>query len=199
MSSPALVRTRRAKAPVAASPPKSEKARVRLLSAALSMFADRGFDGVSTGEIALASGVSQSVVLYHFGNKEALWREAMQLLFARIAADGPPSIDLLTDLDEISRLKVTLRAMVQVAARFPELGRVVLREGTSGGPRLNWLHETLLGPRYKMLTRFFVEAAAARQAEAMRSGHADDHGPVSGVDAIQPRAADRVALGSLAV
>ncbi len=135
--------------------------RDRLLSAALSLFADRGFDSVTTAEIAMTCDVSQSVVLYYFTTKDQLWREAMRLLFDRLAREGPPRIDILSDLDEISRLKVTLRSMVQTAARFPELGRVVMREGAIGGERLDWLRAELLAPHYETLTRFFTEAAAS--------------------------------------
>ena len=135
--------------------------RDRLLSAALTLFADRGFDSVTTAEIALACGVSQSVVLYYFTTKDQLWREAMRLLFDRLTRERSPRIDILSDLDEISRLKVTLRSMVQTAARFPELGRVIMREGAVGGERLDWLHAELLAPHYETLTRFFTEAAAS--------------------------------------
>ena len=132
--------------PVEADVSRRSGTRERLLSAALKLFADRGFDAVTTGEIAAAGAVSQSVVLYHFETKDKLWRESMRLLFDRLAAEGPPALDLLTDLDTISRLKVALRGLVQTAARFPELGRVILREGSAGGERLEWLRDELLAP-----------------------------------------------------
>ena len=135
--------------------------RDRLLAAALSLFAARGFDSVTTAEIAQACGVSQSEVLYYITTKDQLWREAMRLLFHRLASQGAPGIDILSDLDEIARLKVTLRIMVQTAARFPELGQVVMREGAIGGERLDWLRTELLAPHYEKLTRFFTRAAAS--------------------------------------
>ena len=135
--------------------------RDRLLAAALSLFAARGFDSVTTAEIALACDVSQSVVLYYFTTKDQLWREAMRLLFDRLASEGPPGLGILSDLDEVSRLKVILRSMVKTAARFPELGRVVMREGAIGGERLDWLRAELLAPHYETLTGFFTQAAAS--------------------------------------
>ena len=148
-------------APVANPRPlqKNGRARERLLSAALSLFADRGFEAVTTAQIAAESGVSQSVVLYHFGSKDALWKESMQLLFDRMAAEAPPT-EILTDLDPVSRLKVLLRNQVHSSARHPELGRVVLREGSAKGERLQWLSETLLAPHYAMFIESFEQACA---------------------------------------
>ena len=135
--------------------------RSRLLSAALRRFADHGYDIVTTADIAAECGVSQSVVLYHFATKENLWREAMRLLFARLEAHGPPTLTLLSDLDEIACLKIALRGLVETAARFPELGRVILREGSAGGERLEWLRRELLAPHYDAFTGFFAQAVAS--------------------------------------
>jgi AcrR family transcriptional regulator len=105
-------------------------ARERVLESALDLFSRHGFDGVSTAEVALAAGVSQSVVLYHFETKENLWREAMRLLFSRVDARTFDQ-DLYKDLDVVSRIRVALRRFVQTSARHPELGRVIVREGTA--------------------------------------------------------------------
>ncbi|MBX3112650.1 MAG: TetR/AcrR family transcriptional regulator [Fimbriimonadaceae bacterium] len=51
--------------------------RASILSAAARLFADRGFTGTSTADIAEAAGVTKSLVLYHYATKEALWREVI--------------------------------------------------------------------------------------------------------------------------
>src|SRR5687767_5330440 len=53
-----------------------EQARERLLLAALRLFADRGFAGTSTREIALAAGANVAAIRYYFGDKEGLYRAA---------------------------------------------------------------------------------------------------------------------------
>lgn len=53
-----------------------EQARERLLMAALRLFADRGFAGTSTREIALAAGANVAAIRYYFGDKEGLYRAA---------------------------------------------------------------------------------------------------------------------------
>jgi len=52
--------------------------------AALSLFGERGFEASSIGDIAAAAGVAKANVLYHFGSKEELWREAVDALFAEV-------------------------------------------------------------------------------------------------------------------
>lgn len=48
----------------------------RVLLAAARLFAERGFDGVSTRQLAKASGYPLSSIYYHFSDKETLYREA---------------------------------------------------------------------------------------------------------------------------
>jgi AcrR family transcriptional regulator len=125
------------------------------------MFAARGFDSVSTAEIAAATGVSQSVVLYHFTTKENLWREAMRHLFQQVDVRALLDKDVYKDLDVVSRLKIALRRFVQTSARFPQIGGVLLREGVSGGERLDWLISEFLNTTYGAFFRLFEEGAAA--------------------------------------
>ncbi|MCG8692946.1 MAG: TetR family transcriptional regulator, partial [Minwuiales bacterium] len=53
-------------------------ARERLLDAAVGLFAERGFDGVSTRELVSRAKVNLSAITYHFGGKEALYRAVFE-------------------------------------------------------------------------------------------------------------------------
>lgn len=57
--------------------------RGRLLDAAASCFAARGFDRVSVAEICRAAGANLAAVNYHFGSKENLYAEAWRHAFER--------------------------------------------------------------------------------------------------------------------
>jgi AcrR family transcriptional regulator len=64
------------------------KARGRLLDAAESLFAERGFYGVTTRQVADAAGVDVALIYYHFKNKSGLFdgvleRRARPLVSAR--------------------------------------------------------------------------------------------------------------------
>lgn len=142
-----------------------EAARVRILDASVRLFAAHGFEGVSTTQIAEAAGISQSVVLYHFGSKQKLWRAAMLHLFQRIGAAGLTSLADMKDLDPLSQLRVALRRFVRLSARHPELGRIIMREGAEGGERLNWLVENALAANYAVYVRLVTAAQACGQVK----------------------------------
>lgn len=56
----------------------SEERRAAIIKAVRRVFADKGFDGTTTRELADAAGVSEALLFKHFPNKEALF-SAMQL------------------------------------------------------------------------------------------------------------------------
>jgi TetR/AcrR family transcriptional regulator len=71
--------------------------RVLILDAATAVFAERGYAGTTTDQVAIAAGVSQPYVVRMFGTKEKLFLEVMQRdlqrLFdafrAELAVDSP--------------------------------------------------------------------------------------------------------------
>src|SRR5580704_3217101 len=52
--------------------------RTAIVKAVREVFAEKGFDGTTTRELAAAAGVSEALLFKHFPNKEALY-SAMQL------------------------------------------------------------------------------------------------------------------------
>src|SRR6202158_5314678 len=55
----------------------SEERRTAIIRAVRQVFAEKGFDGTTTRELASAAGVSEALLFKHFPNKEALFT-AMQ-------------------------------------------------------------------------------------------------------------------------
>lgn len=70
----------RIKSPTKASakPHASEDTHDRLIAAATVLFAQRGYDGVSVKELADAAEANVSLVSYHFGGKENLYRACLE-------------------------------------------------------------------------------------------------------------------------
>lgn len=58
-------------------PNRALDARTRILNAALELFAERGYDGATTREIASRAGVAELTLFRHFGNKETLLKSAL--------------------------------------------------------------------------------------------------------------------------
>ena len=58
-----------------------EERRVRILDAALKLFAEKGFSGARTKEIARLAGISETLIFQHFKTKEDIYHSAIQHLF----------------------------------------------------------------------------------------------------------------------
>jgi AcrR family transcriptional regulator len=59
--------------------------RQALLRAGASLFAERGFDGVSVEDVADRAGVNKALISYHFGGKRALYAGILESAFASMA------------------------------------------------------------------------------------------------------------------
>lgn len=134
---------------------------LRILEAALEAFSQNGYDGVSTADIAAAADVAQSVVHYHFGDKETLWRAAVDYLFERVRKTDPLPLDEADDTTALERLKSLMRRFVVLSAKVPELGHLIMHEGVHGGPRLDWLVETHFRRNYESFDELISEAQAS--------------------------------------
>ncbi len=140
----------------------------RILAAALEEFADRGFDGTTTAEIARRAGVTQPLVHYHFATKDALWRAAVSTAFAGVLdvfADVPGE---LADLGVIDQMKVLVRRFVRFSAAHPEMARIISYEGVRGGPRLDWLLEHHMAGRFDWFGVLFEQAVAQGAIKDLR-------------------------------
>src|SRR5512139_4068434 len=63
-----------------------EATRRALLRAGAFLFAERGFDGVSTEEVAARAGVNKALISYHFRGKRGLYAAILESAFADMAA-----------------------------------------------------------------------------------------------------------------
>jgi AcrR family transcriptional regulator len=63
---------------------RGEEARLRIIAAAIPLFSHKGYDGVSTREIAARAGVKPSALQYYFGGKEGLYGVCGEFVADRI-------------------------------------------------------------------------------------------------------------------
>lgn len=66
--------------------PKAERTRAELLAAARRVFAERGYEGASVGDVAAAAGYTKGALYANFGSKEELFLELARELTASDAA-----------------------------------------------------------------------------------------------------------------
>lgn len=69
---------------------RGDQTREALLSAALQIFGDVGFDAASNRRIADAAGVNQALIGYHFGSKQGLYLAVFESIAERMATHMMP-------------------------------------------------------------------------------------------------------------
>lgn len=95
-----------------------------ILQTAESLFAEKGYQNVSTEEIARTAGVSKGLVHYHFSNKE----ELLVKILERGRDSLSTQLDFIEETDETARSKIraAVKAYLDVASAQPALTRMAL-------------------------------------------------------------------------
>lgn len=126
--------------------------REKILQAALETFAEKGFDGATTRDIAGRAGVQLGLLQYHFGGKQKLWQAAVDRAFGEIAS-GLHLAEAAQEPDEIARVRAAIRAHVRYVARNPHFVRLMHDEGKRRGPRMRWIVDRHVKPLFAGLER----------------------------------------------
>lgn len=137
---------------------RSAETRLRIIEAALQAFGDAGFDGALTREIARAAGVQQPLINYHFGSKHGLWQAAVEHLFGQLEARVEEALPRLGSLDPRDALAEVLELFVHFNAEHPELARLMIKEATARGPRLEWIIERHVRPSFEAVLQLVRQA-----------------------------------------
>ena len=130
-----------------------EATRERIVEAALAAFAEKGFRGASTRDIARRARTNQGLITYHFRSKDELWRAAADRIFGMLQKSVGERVGALASDDAGERARETIRAYVRFAAAHPELFRLMVDEGKNSDTRMKWLVDTHLKPRYEQFMR----------------------------------------------
>jgi TetR/AcrR family transcriptional regulator len=128
-----------------------------LLLAAVAEFADKGFAGARVDEIARRAGVNKQLVYHYFGNKDELYREALESVYAEIRA---AELELhLSDLPPLAAMELLVRFSFDYLAEHPEFIALLNDENRQGArhvrasERLEAMHSPLIGLLRETLER----------------------------------------------
>jgi AcrR family transcriptional regulator len=133
----------------------SIEVRERILDAALQTFAEKGFDGATTRQIAGRANVPLGLLRYYFGDKLKLWQAAVDQSFGEIRS----GLDSTTfkprsaaeESDPLAAIRAGVRAHVHFVAKNPEFVRLMHDEGRRRGPRMRWLVDRHVKPLFERL------------------------------------------------
>ena len=141
--------------------------RDQLLKAALQVFAEKGFAGATTREIAERAGAFQPQIAYFFSGKEALWKEVVESTI-------PQCDEMLDKLlsENISDVRVRIERVVRdyltFAAHHPEWVSIMIQAGLKNSDQSAWLVERHIRSRterlYRALTGRSLSTANVQEA-----------------------------------
>jgi TetR/AcrR family transcriptional regulator len=107
-----------------------ERNQAKILKAAESVFAEKGFDGATTAEIAVRAGVPKPNVHYYFGTKQQLYDR----LIENILEVWLDALDFIhEDADPAQAIRSFISEKVRASRAWPESSRLWAIEIISGG------------------------------------------------------------------
>jgi len=108
--------------------------RDRILDAASSVFAEKGFAGARVDDIAACAGINKAMLYYHVGDKTSLYSAVLLRNFGRVRVALDEA--LATDGTARQRLEAVITALTRMVQRHPDHARMMLREIASGAASL---------------------------------------------------------------
>ena len=122
-------------APLSAKEPKARRNKLRkeeIVAEATRLFAERGYEGTSMGDLAERVGLRKASLFHHFESKDALYATVLSELMvavqvsivAAVAAEG----------SYVDRLDALTASMTDLLGNQPHAARLLMREAMDWGP-----------------------------------------------------------------
>jgi AcrR family transcriptional regulator len=142
---------------------RGQETRRKLIEAGVRLFGARGYEDVTTRDLATAAGCNQAAILYHFGGKEQVYRAVAEQVAERVRARLLPSLPSLTECrqpDAAERLAGVLRTLCRLFLELAGDGTAafVIREQTMPGPGFAVLYEGWMRPTHECVTELVAAA-----------------------------------------
>lgn len=139
--------------------------RARLLDSARKLFADKGFNAVSTEAIVAAAGVTRGALYHQFDDKAALFAAVYEDVERDLVADVAERIAAERPADQLQAMRVGARLFLDLCSA-PEVQRIVLIDAPAV---LGWDRWRAVGMKYglgvieAMLTQAIADRVIADQ------------------------------------
>lgn len=144
----------------------SAATKAAIIDAAGSLFADRGFSGVTARAVAAQAEVALSAIPYHFGSMEALYKEVL-LKACRLAPDAERLAKEALAAEPLEGVIVAARWAIAdgLAAGSDWSIRLLMREEFDPSPAFTEVLESRFRPEWDWLCQI-VARASGRDAES---------------------------------
>jgi TetR/AcrR family transcriptional regulator len=134
--------------------------RQQILEAALAEFAEKGFQEASLAAIARRLGVTAPLVLYHFGSKANLWREALEVFCSNLAVVVQRAAEDGNGMEGREALRLMVRRLVHFFATNRAAYRLMRDEGGVENGQSDWFTSKNLRPIIGQIEAVYDRAVA---------------------------------------
>ncbi len=128
----------------------AEETRELILRAAEIEFANRGFSRARLEDIAEPVGITRAAIIYHFGDKKALYAAVLEDTFRALAERIRAALE--ADATPAERVERLIGAWVDYAAERPTLARLFMREVADSPRELPPELRQLVDPMFSVVT-----------------------------------------------
>ena len=128
----------------------AEETRELILQAAETEFANRGFSRARLEDIAEPVGITRAAIIYHFGDKQALYAAVLEATFKALAERIRAALE--ADAPHAERVERLIGAWVDYAAERPTLARLFIREVADSPRELAPEIRDLVDPMFSLVT-----------------------------------------------
>lgn len=136
-----------------------DQTRAAILDAALTAFAQRGYDGASIRDITGAAGVGHNLARHYFGSKHELWRAALHHGLDDAATGLRAILDAgAAGAGDDSTMQESIESLIEVVAVNPDAVRVLVSEALVGGERFDEIFDEILAPLGASLVTYLRSA-----------------------------------------
>lgn len=113
-----------------------------------------------TAEDRPMANVSHTLILYHSGSKDELWRQMAKFAFGSLLTETVSVEQVSRGLAGLDRLRMLVRTLCRFTARFPHHIGFFIAESRSGSQRFEWFTDTYLRSFYEPMNRVLDDAEA---------------------------------------
>jgi TetR/AcrR family transcriptional regulator len=148
-------------------PPARPGVRDQILEAALREFADKGFQESSLAAIARRVGVTAPLILYHFGSKANLWRQALEVFCSGFSSVVDAAIAEGREVEGREALRLVVMRLSQFFAANRSAYRLMRDEGGAGSGHGEWFASRRLRPvvgQIEIVYKRAIDEGAVRPA-----------------------------------
>lgn len=149
----------------------AEATRQSLIDAALMLFGEKGYEAVSTREIADQAGANIGSISYHFGGKPGLRLACAQFVMEKISGLVAPIVSMPVSALSPEQAQGMMEGGIEQFGRFvvssPQArfyAAFIIREVMQPGEVMEHIYDHLFGPVHKRLCVLFG-LATGREAE----------------------------------